>query len=53
MKNRYKLIDPLNLRFFDKDFYKPIDKKFETPESQKYYYDRRREIIYKRTAKRK
>ena len=30
---------PLNLKFFDEDFYKTIDKEFETPEEQKYFYD--------------
>lgn len=30
---------PLFLKFFDKDFYKPIEKEFETPEDQKYCYD--------------
>ena len=30
---------PLYLKFFDKDFYAPIDKDFETPEDQKYCYD--------------
>jgi len=30
---------PLNLKFFDEDFYIPIDKEFETPEDQKYCFD--------------
>ena len=30
---------PLCLKFFNEDFYKPIDKEFETPEEQKYFYD--------------
>lgn len=30
---------PLNLKFFDEEFYKPIEKEFETPEDQKYCYD--------------
>lgn len=30
---------PLSLKFFDEDFYKPIEKEFETPEEQKYCYD--------------
>jgi hypothetical protein len=30
---------PLNLKFFDEEFYKPIDKEFQTPEEQKYCYD--------------
>ncbi len=30
---------PLNFKFFDEAFYKPIDKEFETPEDQKYCYD--------------
>ncbi|MCB2298170.1 hypothetical protein [Clostridium tagluense] len=29
----------MNLKFFDEDFYKPIDNEFETPEEQKYCYD--------------
>jgi len=30
---------PLGLSFFDENFYKPIDKEFDTPEDQKYCYD--------------
>ncbi|UZW14823.1 transposase [Clostridium pasteurianum] len=30
---------PLNLKFFDEKFYKPIEKEFDTPEDQKYFYD--------------
>lgn len=31
---------PLNIKFFDSDFYKSINKKdFNTPEEQKYFYD--------------
>ena len=30
---------PLCLKFFNEDFYKLIDKQFETPEEQKYFYD--------------
>ena len=30
---------PLYLKFFDEDFYEPIEKDFESPEDQKYCYD--------------
>lgn len=30
---------PLNIKFFEEDFYKSIDKSFDTPEEQKYFYD--------------
>ncbi|MBU3177674.1 hypothetical protein KPL47_15185 [Clostridium estertheticum] len=30
---------PLNLKFFDKNFYNQVDKEFDTPEDQKYCYD--------------
>ena len=30
---------PLSIKFFDKDFYKSVDKNFDTPEEQKYFYD--------------
>lgn len=30
---------PLNIKFFEKDFYKSIKNNFNTPEEQKYFYD--------------
>jgi hypothetical protein len=30
---------PLNIKFFEEDFYKSVDKSFDTPEEQKYFYD--------------